>query len=47
LGWVQTAKGTPALPTDLADGVARLRDVVDRLNLLVGHQADPDSRGDR
>jgi hypothetical protein len=47
LGWVQTAKGTPALPTDLANGVARLRDVVDRLNLLAGHQADLEHRGDR
>ena len=39
LGWVRTGTRTPAMPVDMDTGVARLRDVVRRLNVLAAGQA--------
>ncbi len=39
LGWVQTGQRTPAMPVDMDTGVARLRDVVHRLNVLAAAES--------
>ncbi|MGH8933821.1 MAG: hypothetical protein ACRDZO_25090 [Egibacteraceae bacterium] len=39
LGWIQTGQRMPAMPVDMDTGVARLRDVVHRLNALAAAEA--------
>lgn len=47
LGWVQTGQRTPAMPVDMDTGVARLREVVDRLNVLAAADSGHEREGGR
>jgi len=47
LGWIQTGTRTPAMPVDMDTGVARLRDVVHRLNVLAATEPRHEGAHDR
>jgi len=45
LGWIQTGTRSPAMPTDMDEGVARLREVARRLRLLAAAEAGHEHGG--
>jgi len=45
LGWIQTGTRSPAMPADMDEGVASLREVARRLRLLAGTPAGHEQEG--